>query len=160
MSSYPLVIVTFEGIDLTRRFIVKEVTFHFVADSSTAHFFFNPPRDLQLEQNDREIYQHHRNVRGGMPLFEDLPGALPYERLDDILSLLVGFRIIIVGEDALKLILNALSSKIKEIQTTGHGFEYPATLPSSRCEYLHENGGACSMAKSVYIKDYLLSHEI
>ena len=159
MSASPSVIVTFEGINFSRRYIVKELTFHYVNDATTAHFFFNPPKDLQLTQNDREIYQHHRNITGGMALYEDLPGALPYECLNDLLLLLAGFSIIVVGDNALKLILNALSSEIEEIQTIGRDFEYPETFPTSQCEYLHENNGACSMAKTLFVKDHLLMHE-
>ena len=150
------VIVTFEGINLTGELIVRELSLHFIDDNVTRHYFFNPPSRLELTRGNRQTVRYHREILGGIPLREDLPGAIPHSTLDLLLLSLSEYRIIVAGNVAARFIASkAPDAEVEDIQQISD-FTYPPTMMRSFCGYYHRNDRHCSMSKLWILRNHVL----
>ena len=156
----PTVLITYEGINLSRRYIIREMSVYIFELAATRHYFFHAPTDLHLLQRDRQTERYHRQILGGIPLTEYLPGALSYDNIETLLTLLADHRILVVGNLAMRFTADFIpDTNIQDIQEMTF-FTYPPQIPAALCGHNHANNRHCSLGKLWYAKTHVLSNNL
>ena len=150
---FSTVILSLEGINLRRGYIVKEMSIHFPQDNSFRHYFFRRPQNMTLTPEDKNTCYYATKVLGGLGMNEASNGSLDNPIHISILRSLSHFRILVVGNVA-KLYVQAIlpTTEVKDLQEIS-SFRYPSTLPTARCGFEH-NPRYCSLAKLKCVKDF------
>ena len=153
------VIVSFEGVNLSHRYVVREMTLLFVEDDAVRHYFFNPP-NLNLTPADKRTDGYTQTYLGGIGVNTEIPGALGADVYRHILTTLGNrYRVLCVGEIAAKLLTQILPyADIWELQSLA-GLTYPKTLRNCYCGYNHQPR-YCSLAKTWYIRNFMITTDI
>ena len=136
-------VVSVDGINLSSRFILKEMSIRLENENSYRHFVFNKPADLEMTAKDKKTKSFAKRILGAAGINDFAAGALDYYSHIGILYSLTDFRIYCAGHVFLTNILPyADIYNIQEIST--HTF--PKELPTAWCGISH-NPRYCSLAK-------------
>ena len=153
------VIVTFEGINLSHRYVVREMTLLFVEDDAIRHFFFDSP-NIHLTPEDKRTDGFTQSYLGGIGVKTEIPGALGADHFKHILTSLGNrYRVLCVGDIAANLLHQILPyADIWELQSLA-GLTYPKSLRNCYCGFDHQPR-FCSLAKTWYIRHFMITTDI
>jgi hypothetical protein len=148
------VIVSFEGVNLSSGYVVREMSIFYLIDKSYRHYFFDLPDNLFLTERDKQTDRYYYNVLGGISLRTVIEGALPYITLDYLLLHLADHYIYVAGNVSCTFLREKLPyhSNITDIREISF-FVYPRTLESAGCG-LNHRARYCSLAKLKAVKDF------
>ena len=139
-------IISLDGINLSSRFILKEMSIHIEDEDSLRHFVFSKPVDLQMTAQDRRTENYCKRVLGAVGINEYTVGSVQYYGHISILNSLADFTIYCAGHVAYKSLTSVLPYAsiyvIQDIST--HTF--PNELPNAFCG-ISQNPRYCSLAK-------------
>lgn len=79
------IVISLEGVNISRGYIVREMTIYFLATQETRHYFFTAP-SLRLTEEDRRTESYSRRRLGGLGLQTPLPGALDFTQSTKIVT--------------------------------------------------------------------------
>jgi hypothetical protein len=151
------VIVSFEGVNLRSGFIPRELSIYYLADGSFRHYFFLPPRHLELTHGEKQTERFYRTILGGIGLHDKVEGAIPYSNVEYLLLAHAEYSIYTVGHIATRFIAEFLPhAAITNVQDVA-AFVYPRTLEPSGCGVAH-NPRYCSLSKLKAVRDYCMEH--
>ena len=140
-------VIAVEGFQVSRRFIIKEMTVLFESNCYQ-HFHFNCPIDLIIGPRDWNTIRWHQN-NSGLVLQDD--SFLPYEIIGYILSRLHHLRIFTAGNHA-KTVLSYYMPKADIVDICLEwNFKYPLVLQDSPC-FLYHFARYCSLSKARTIR--------
>ena len=151
MSCY----IAIEGFQVSRRYVIKEMTVLF--DSNCyQHFHFNCPIDLIIGPRDWNTIRWQQN-NSGLILQDD--SYLPYEMVSYIFSRLLHLRIYTAGnQSATTLSYFMPKADIVDI-CQEWDFKYPTVLEDSPCLVKH-NSRYCSLSKAKTIRTAVQIYQI
>ena len=142
--------VAVEGFTLPERFIVKELTLMFENGEYNHFLFANPTDYVPTSYEETTIKYTTRNIHG----LKYADGAIPYEKLEEVLSKLHNCDVYCYGLNTTNLIQKYIPyTPVTDIKNCG--FTMPATLPSAECGRFH-NGRHCSLVKAQNIKHFCM----
>ena len=147
MSPPPkIAIVSVDGINLSSRFILKEMSIRIDKDESYRHFIFNRPADLVMTLADKKTEEYAKRVLGAAGIDDYSDGSLDYYSHIGILYSLANYKIFCAGHVSYKFLSTILPyADIYDIQEiSSHTF--PKQLPTAWCGISH-NPRYCSLAK-------------
>lgn len=145
-QSKKIAIVSLEGINLSSRYVLKEMSLRIEDENSCRHYIFNRPADLVLTAKDRKTERFARNVLGAAGIDEYCTGSLEYYSHISILRSLQGYTIYCAGHVALKFLSAILPDvEVYDIQEVA-GHVFPKELPHVWCG-LNHNARYCALAK-------------
>ena len=153
-----IAVVSLDGINLSSRFILKELSIRLDDESSCRHYVFKKPADLVMTLRDRKTERYARKVLGAAGLDEYNTASLDYYSHITILSSLHDYTIYCAGHVAFKFLASILpTANLFDIQeVSAHVF--PKELPHVWCG-LNHNPRYCSLAKLwnmvTYIDGYM-----
>ena len=143
-----------DGVNLTHRMIVRELSLFFLDTQTTRHYFFKRPLDLRMTHNDRQTERYSKQVLGGLGIDDHAEGSLDYYAHIRVIRSLQEYRIFLVGDVAEKFVNNILPyGDIWNLQNVS-SFTYPKELPPANCGIPH-NPRYCSLAKLWCVKAYM-----
>ena len=154
------VIVSIEGVNLTHRFVLRELSILFTEDDSLRHYFFNGPHGLHLTPIDKRTNYYTEKFLGGLGVSTHVPAALEAGSYRRILSSLGNqYRILCVGNVAHKFLTEQLPyADIWDLQSIA-GLTFPKTLRTAYCGVSHPPR-YCSLAKLWFMRNFVDATDI
>lgn len=148
-------LVSIDGTNLSSRFLPNELTVYDLKSGKLRHYFFNPPKGIRLTQEEKRTERYTRQHLGGRGMIPyDVP-ALEFYHAAQVISSLKGCRLYVMGNVSKTYISEMLPhTPVVDVQSLA-ALRYPATLPSTLCGEAHRNFRNCSMAKLIFVRDFL-----
>ena len=77
--------VAFEGVNLSHRYVVREMNLLFIEGDAVRHYFLNPPK-IHFTPADKKTDGYSQSYLGGFGVRAEIPGALGAEHYKHISS--------------------------------------------------------------------------
>ena len=163
LATMKSVIVAISGVNLSHRFVIRELSLYFPAERSHRHYFFDKPSPLYLSPSNKRTEWYSRVVLGEIGIHQRIPGSLTYRAHRDILAGIGADHIIIcAGHVAHKFLSAALPyADIVDVQQRTPNFKFPTTLPEVNCGLKtgHINR-CCSLAKVLFMSNHVEVNDV
>ena len=152
-------IITTEGINLRRGYVLKEMSIYLLHLNETKHYFFKSPININMDSNDMKTNWYTKKYLSGIGVNDFRSGSLENFSYMDILRSLSDHRIYVVGQQTYELCYGIIPhANIIDLQHSS--FIYPKQIQSALCGFSHSNPRYCSLAKIWVIKNYLDENQL
>ena len=149
------VILSMDGLNFSKRVILKELSLYFMEPQTSRHYIFKKPDDLWLTHADRQTESFVKNVLGGLGVDEFTDGSQDYYCHVALISSLHSHRVYVVGNVAEKFVTSIIPyAEVIDLQSIS-SFTYTKSLRSASCGIHHSNPRYCALAKLWYIKQFI-----